>query len=749
MRIIPGKFDLNLINSSEEKNKFIILAEVVDSSMGFENPVFVENPNELLIWFGNKFSEYEYLKELLYIDDVVLYLTHPQRIGIDPDNEIDDLYYFILDTSPENINTFEALRLGREEEEDLTFLSESIKLPSNGEGKYFKVILEDGYYYDSLYGIRYSYYTQDDVTGEYISAMNDPALLVPLDRLNRDYLQVSSEGLYSYFNSVSEESSIGGSVENIELEEFNKLQENIKSGIVSNNLHISGRDVIDLEEEDIKKSIKIKQITNGEEEYVDRYLTYFFTYPCTISGRTVWHYRFLVPGSFSDDEADIYLPINESGSNYLFISKANSDQPSTVRDLSLGSIQKIYLENLKNYYITYNFSTFIRIPYSYSMPEGFKYFSYFQTNQKDVYEKYVKGKELYRFESKTIGTCGENIKVSIRKKDTYEEEGEQFTVSISRYGYSEVFEGSFVGSPGVERLDYTISRDSKLVRFRIVGQPESGWIEGDWELLGSTEIEESDRDYQYSLENLTKKEETYPDFLLIPDKNQYTDKFILDTCERLNCQALVNNSGSNFETNLYTKDLDNRLIYFYESLLVGIHERPSYSVFLDGILTLDSYLPTDADVFYPIRYNSLENEIRDSLGLSNEDSINVETLAEKYRFNYLYQNNYQYYYPKYRAGENYNTTPLVRFVVSKITRELEKIKWKIIGEKVHKVTGDLIYRTLRNVQNRFSIIRSISLDSFEIDEYKEKLEASITTRLSDLVTSDVSFNILLNYSKTN
>ena len=748
MRIIPGKTSLNLINSSEEKEKFIILAEVVDSTMGFEKPVFVTNPDELLIWFGKNFQEYNYLRKLLLLKDVVLYLVRPYRVMLDPDVDIDDLYYFILDTSPENINTFEALRSGREEEEDLTFLSESIQLPSDGEGKYFKVILEDGYYYDDLYGIRYSYYVQDDITGEYLSAMNDPNLFLSFDIGNRDRLQVSSRGLYSYYSLPSEE-ILTGEVDDLDIEEFDKLQKDIKSGIISNNLSISGKDIIDLEEEDIKKSIKIKQIINGEEKYVDRYLTYFFTYPRTSLATTTWYYRFLVPRSFSDQEASTYLPINESGSNYLFISKAGSDQPSTIRDLSLGSIQKVYLENLKNYGAIYNFSTFIRIPYSYSMPEGFKYLTNFQRNQEEVYEKYVKGKELYRFESKTVGNCGENIKISIRKLDTYEEEGEQFTVSISRYGYLEVFEGSFVGSPGIERLDNIITRNSKLVKFQIVGQPEeSGWIEGDWELLGSEEIEESNRDYKYSLNVLTEKEEVYPDFILIPDKNLYTDKFILDTCERLNCQALVCNSGGNFETNLYRSDLDNRLMYFYGNLLANYNRRPSYSIFLNNLLELDNYLPTDANVFYPLGYTSIEKEIRESLNLNEDDIVDVEQLAEQYRFNYLLQNNYQYYYPTYRSGKNYNTTPLVRFVISKITRELEKVKWRIIGEKVHKVTAELIEKSLRNIQNRFSIIRSISLDSFEIDEHTGKLEASITTRLSDLISSDVSFNIILNYSKT-
>jgi hypothetical protein len=235
-----------------------------------------------------------------------------------------------------------------------------------------------------------------------------------------------------------------------------------------------------------------------------------------------------------------------------------------------------------------------------------------------------------------------------------------------------------------------------------------------------------------------------PDFILISDKERVSsDNKILDWLKILNCQALITNNTENWISNI--EDPENRLIYFYNTVKIRNEERPGYYVFLKGLIYTDSYLPSIVKLSY-----EFPEEIYDRNEDNFEEKVEIlyESLEQK-KSNYLNCNNHYYYYDYYFPGENYSTTPLVRFVISKITRELEKNKWKIIGEKANKVNREALYQILQAVQNRFSIIRSIEINSFVIDGISRTVEASITTTLSDIISSDVSFDIILNYSKLN
>ena len=179
-------------------------------------------------------------------------------------------------------------------------------------------------------------------------------------------------------------------------------------------------------------------------------------------------------------------------------------------------------------------------------------------------------------------------------------------------------------------------------------------------------------------------------------------------------------------------------MYFYNTMRIDGRERPGYYVFLRSLLSLDTYVPSVSKLSY--LFPSAETA---------EDTIQLYKDLQDKKSNYLRSNNHFYYYDYYFPGEDYITTPLVRFVVSKVTRELEKNKWKIIGEKVDRIDEDSIYSVLQPIQNRFSIIRSIELNDFKVDGISRTVEASITTTLSDIISTDVSFDIILNYNKLN
>lgn len=60
----------------DDPNDFIILSEVPSSSMSFESPTRVRSLDELNIWFGKTYPEYQYLRELVE-SGVTLYLYKP------------------------------------------------------------------------------------------------------------------------------------------------------------------------------------------------------------------------------------------------------------------------------------------------------------------------------------------------------------------------------------------------------------------------------------------------------------------------------------------------------------------------------------------------------------------------------------------------------------------------------------------------------------------------------------------------
>jgi hypothetical protein len=56
----------------QDTSDWMIMAEVVNSSLSFETPILVRNTDELDIWFGRNFSDYYYMKELIGSGLVIL-----------------------------------------------------------------------------------------------------------------------------------------------------------------------------------------------------------------------------------------------------------------------------------------------------------------------------------------------------------------------------------------------------------------------------------------------------------------------------------------------------------------------------------------------------------------------------------------------------------------------------------------------------------------------------------------------------
>ena len=776
MRIVAGNSKINILSENQNNSDFIVLAELVNSSMGYEKPILVRNSRDLLIWFGDEFEEYNYFRELLELDKVSLYLFRSiETTGASMN--IDNRYYYIPDVSPNTQETLDALEDhtcfwidGAEHNENL--------LPEVGEeGKLYKVIRRDGINYDSTYNIRYSYYQYNSDSGSYFlySSLDKNKNIKSLqnrDRLSVGYYQTDGSEdkviTYSYYHPGMDYESTGGPEERlIEIEDFNEFQENVLSGHITRNLIASGKNIT---EESLRsdKYIPLRDVDSETETECDlptvedTEITYFFSWPSEMNTSEAYDeesvinydsmyyclepkiYRFTVQrryGLATEDFSGFYGTASIGGMNY-------GSQNGSGFTYTLGSgtrllgMNKVF--NLNNY-PSYSKGQFIVFREYYNMPEGFIIKPDFLLNQKDIYDYYVDGGEVYRFESKTIGKGSEDIKVEVRWIETYTEKNNIYSVTISRYDYQEFFEGPLEYEFGVERLDHQISRESKLIRFKIIPQsePEEGWPEGEWELKGA--YEEESKDIDYSFNYLCKNLEDFPpDFVLIPKKEQAPSEYrVLDWIRALNCQALITNTSEDWRGNI--EDRENRLMYFYNPIEVREEEVPGYYVFLKGLLHADSYLPGIIKLSYEFPEDIYEEDEED-----REEKIEAlyNSLEEK-KSNYLSCNNHYYFYSYYFPGENYITTPLVRFVVSKITRELEKNKWEIIGKKENQISEESLYPILQAIQNRFSIIRSIDVNNFVVDGISRTVEASITTTLSDIISSDVSFDIILNYSKLN
>ena len=320
-----------------------------------------------------------------------------------------------------------------------------------------------------------------------------------------------------------------------------------------------------------------------------------------------------------------------------------------------------------------------------------------------------------------------------------------------RFDYSEVFEGYIDEREGYERLDRQIEYGSILLH--------ADFIQGDtlpvgiWTLCGAVKEDYTQSMYLKSLDVFRDEMETiFPDFLLIPDIHTYGDAVKADTdyysvyldllefAQETNLQVLIQNNktSDNIEDYLhnYVGDKENRLVYFYHGMTVNGWDEPGYYVFLRGLLG-DSYSLSTTQVLYD-----------SPMGDKNPYTETLASLDNK-KCNYLVDNNQVYYYSHYSNGKKPETTIWMRFVLGKISRELQKNRWSYLSERMVGTLKSRIDGVLDRVQTSFSIIRQIRVTEFEIDYTNYKINLSIETQISDLVDNHMKMDITINYKNYN
>jgi hypothetical protein len=731
MYIRLGKF--NVSYSPETLNDtFMIFSQVVGSQLAYEKPRVISSTRQLDVWFGKDFPEYSYMSELLS-NGASLFITKPlqdensdlNNEGIDMTQYYEELTIFYNDEGDDSI--------------DSNQYGVSIKaLPQQGSTtKIYKVIDPDGpYSYKSDYGeIKYTkrvylkeYNTYMDLdsisTTNSLSANNRDTLVIfnndcPISHCTPPYCPSDflENVLYEYRDKrwvYKSEGKAKISVNNII--ELNKiLGDEPSNGTMVNlklpHVNVKEDDLINLEANKTTLALKTSFNLRSDRSFLS-----------LLDLRD--HKPVLLYYSTKDKSVKDIIGINKE--NY-FKSLIRFDSMDALRT-ELGTLG-YYMDD--SYIIAFE-----PIPVTYF------------TNIQDLEPDQIKTQEILynvfkdyaalRFYTKTIGYSPDKMSVLIEKLD----EPNNYRLTLRKYDYQEVFEGYSKGDTSNERLDYMISNNSGLMYCELL-DPNIQIPKDEIELGGTIEETFTPEMYNRSLEILFNDSQLPFDYFLVPNQslyqlNPYDSSFsekLLSYAENLNCQVLIQNTEDDYKFN-YTKDLDNRLIYFYKGMTYNNEERPGYYLYLTGLLS-DIYSADSKEIIYE---NPVEEELYEDLTI----------FLDKYKSNYLYYNGQKYYYKTYLNGSSYNTTGWMRFAISKISREIEKNKWELLGDKVIQSTARTRFERLMNrIVSYFRIIDSITIKSFTMTGADNRLDITIETSVNDLVKNNVTIDLTVNFKQSN
>lgn len=804
----------------QDINDYIILAEIIDSGLSYENPVIIRNQDELDIWFGKNFTGYDYLSELLE-RNVSLYLYKPVS-----NEKIKDSQYIDLETytpSPETYPTPESLPSSgdsstkywvggiRVDWNSLRSGGDINEFPTipNPNYKYFLVpencwvVNIDGQWVTSKdnVGCWYiwifdSWVSEKDLpqnTEETTTSQeNRDTLLIPKPEYTGNIIECNPEyheqrlGVFSKdYSTIPFINSEPITLEGIDSTYCLSLSYNKDSdGVLPDYYYIVIPDPIiknkyslvynDANWDELEDGGTVQELPSNP----DRGKKYFY----------------------NDEYYNFY------GSSWLKESNKVSNKVSTKfipeeddrREIITTWTDLLGFISNMGYYVEGN-KIYSQIPvpidYYFELPE-FNMKPEMRDTQNFLCSQLSEGDWGFEVWSKTIGKSDpdyntDNINFSVFTVTP----GEVYQITISRFGYSEIFEGKLHPEPGEERLDYIVSKKSKLVYLRF-NNINSGLREGDWVLQGAKVENYNPEMYWKGMSIMFSEDNISPDYFLVPDKKLYTDKLsdleyqqkFLNYANGWDFQVLIQNNSSSYviqeveelpdwnkkletwilwkykneyykkgETDLIKEtdteiieiaenngdfiynlidDKDNRLIYFFQDIIVYGRPRPAYYVYLIGLL-YDIYSIS-------VRYINYPDFLMNPYAKNGED---IEKTLHHYKSNYLTSNNQIYYYKDYCNGDVYNSTGWMRFAISKVTRELKKQRWNYLAKRSDIEIRKVLETILNNIQQSFSIIDYINITDFSISYTQNKLVMRIETGVKDLINNNIGLDITINYSE--
>ena len=354
------------------------------------------------------------------------------------------------------------------------------------------------------------------------------------------------------------------------------------------------------------------------------------------------------------------------------------------------------------------------------------------------------------FWSKTIGRDSNiydidesRIKISI--EDALED---GYIIKILRYGYSEYYIGNIKGAPGEEGILDRINRESKLVYCSTENLEKLP--EGEFYLDGAKTENPTAEWYKKSMKLLigeTLEDSIVPDFFMIPNISLFGERndeqIFLPYATAGEFQFLISEIKEEYLDN-YLGDKENRLLYFYGNMIYQNQLRPSYYLYLKNLLeNLGNAKYQAKDIIYkPILNEDIGNEEK----VHNPYMMSKEGILERYKCNYLVSNNQYYYYNKYQNGENYTTSGILRFIIGKLYREIQKRRWEIIGQKFNS----LMKKKIEGIINRvaiFSNVKSMKISSYFPYPELELLDVEVDIWTKELLQNNITLDITINYKK--
>ena len=770
----------------QDTNDWIILGEILDSGMSYEKPILVRTTEELDIWFGKDFKDYSYMQELINMG-VVLYLYKPIS-----DHTSGDDSYIDLDRYIENNSVW--LR-----DIELRWIEKVVENPGQYKFKYNNgtVIKEIGLVINGIGGLSIT----EDVTGRTLCTdeVVRKELLTPINQISKIY---ESPIKFHVYNSEDLWIYDEGEIIDIEL-----LPQNINLTSISGNnrdtLIISkpGNRIeytyVDYNEESGDFGIfNNKEIIDSLENIDPRYIDEIDPKKVATGFQTLM-YR--IEGDQLEDGDYFVMPNASHGTDQSQwkLLYTNLEKVPTSIVLLFDDRMRLKINNFND------LMSKLKNNLGYTEVEGNRIYSktilqvtnfYRSENVKIIPETKITEAILSKymtpgmeFVSKTIGRSSEFeddlIKVVVEKPS------DNYRITISRYSYSETFEGSLKYTPGEQRIDNLISEQSKLIRCNFYGEELKT---GTYQLRGAITEERKPEMYKYSLKLMLSTEyniPVYPDYFLIPDKYNYTSNIIIDNPYQMfldysleiGCQFLIENkswdelftiietevlpselkeetyykvgdlyydwtgnivtdtffinvvgNGGDFIYNL-TTDKENRLVYFFKEMTYQYAERPGYYAYLRGVL-LNEFSISVKDILY-------QTPTKDAFLVDD-----IESLLKEYKTNYLVCDNQTYFYKDYQDGDDYITTGWTRFIAGKVFRELQKNSGDILGQQLLGVIRSKITDLITSISSGFSIVRTIGITEFEPSDNGQSLKISMTTVMNDQVKNNVNLDITVNYN---
>lgn len=679
------------IKYNTTRGNFMVIAEVLRSSMGYESPVLVRTIDELETWFGTRFEEKEWLEELLRTDSSLSLLLSPPISKAPRDLPalegwinyssfpIDPGIYFSVDMFPTEGDN-----------------------PGPREGVIYRKRL------DPL-GETYEDYIWDGCN--YIPVSELPQNLDPeisISFLQRDTLRIGwKDGTVGDWGHCFP----------------GALQINSPEEIIGEEGFDWGK-------------INLEEIDKGKET-----LAFTFKFPTRYDSQD---YYLLLDRVVYYTGVSIPIP-----NTYYDTSVQVKSSTGLMEELEKHgwTVRKEVGEGGDDDFILLKLEP-TRVTYFYEW-EGMSLEPNFSETQKIITPHLTPVLNLW---SRTIGRPREeeweedNIHIKIEPVFTDNSTTPtRWRVTIERYNYMEVHEGTL--TPSDSRIDWVIEKNSKLVHASIPEELIPGLKElptGTYQMRGAKALTWTTPDLQHTLEWMIEGEKNYfPDYIMVPNPeewmNEYTAPMVynkwIEMATEGSFQFLIQNSEENVRWNI-TSDKENRLVWFWKGMMVNGDPRPGYYLYLLGLLT-DIYSMTSGVILYDI-------PTKDPY---SDETTTTEKLLTDYKSNYLVYNNQTYFYKEYQNGEEFKTTGWMRFVMGKVSRELYKNMGQYIGLKSVGEVMEVIRGILKSISSRFSIIRNLEITSYNVDYKSQKLGLILETTISDLRENNMTLDVNINYNK--